>query len=411
MKMTFSNRQFFSVLIILFYLIPLFCLAFYSYSFMPRQQSWQILTLGLVIVSCGALSLMLLISYREESVREEFALEKASSDDGDHPSFTYETKVTAINSATDISNSHEATLLRKTISEMEDKQARLLELADKRSEEKRKIEDEKSTLLLKADQAAQEFSNYREKTELQLTQYREQINQLQKTVDEQRSEIEKKLEQIQQLDTKVQDLSYEIKALLYLHDADTTPINIEPAVAVKTPSNSILESKETEEIFLPTNIIKTTAEASLLLQRCVNIAQKLTAQYPYYGNEVSRYREASSPDHYSLDQRRLFDGLRSENGGLIIVYSPREGKVVFANQQTTPILGWSPEKCMQDFFSLIHEEGSEWKKALTLLHAAPENHIRFLMKTRHGNEKLMNCCLGMVPTGLFRSYVIAILYP
>lgn len=231
--------------------------------------------------------------------------------------------------------------------------------------------------------------------------------------------MEKRQDHIYQLDTKIHDLSYEIKTLLYLHEAETNPVT--PSFLKKeNPSKTFLapvsnpEPIETTEdaeepAISPAAPIQTSQEAMLLLRKCVNIAQKLTGAN-YYSNEATRYREFSS-SHYTIDQRRLFESLRSENGGLILVYSQKESKLLFVNNQCRNLLGWSSEKFVSDFPEFIKEGLVDWKKALVNLGTMPESQARLLAKTKHGHEVILNCHLGVIPTGLFRNYVIGILYP
>ena len=75
---------------------------------------------------------------------------------------------------------------------------------------------------------------------------------------------------------------------------------------------------------------------------------------------------------------------------------------------------------MSDFSSIIQEGLGDWKKALSTLSGAQDSHAqllvktaqaRFLAKTKQGQEKILNCHLGVIPTGLFRNHIIGVLYP
>lgn len=407
MKAQRPNRHFLFLAVVFFYLLPLIFIGFTSHNLMSRQNSWMVLTLGFFIIACGTVALMLLMSYWEEALKKQESepMAFATLTGRTHDPVEQETKVTALNYVDQSSRTIELSLLQQTISELEGQQTALMEDIKLKTEAARVLDAEKKELSVQIEQLSKENAECKARAELELSKKTEMLDALQKIVDEQRTEIEKRLEQIQQLDTKVQDLNYEIKALLYLHDN-------EPEAPQPLPKAEIVKLPEEEMDAIPhCQTVRTSIEASALLRRCIDTAQKLTGQYPYYGNEASRYREASYPLPITLDQRRLFDGLHSENSGLILVYSQRENKVVFANQQVVPLLGWSQEKCTMHFLSLFHDGGAEWNKSIGLLGSSPEVQTRLLFKTRHGSEKLMHCHLGSIPTGLFKSYIIAVLYP
>src|SRR5215207_6947959 len=71
MKMNISNRQFLSAAIIVFYLIPLLFFSAYSIKLMSYNKSWALLSLGLLLVVFGSLSLIFLLSYWEQSMRDK----------------------------------------------------------------------------------------------------------------------------------------------------------------------------------------------------------------------------------------------------------------------------------------------------------------------------------------------------
>jgi hypothetical protein len=269
---------------------------------------------------------------------------------------------------------------------------------------------------LKVDQTAQDYADYRLFSEEQLKQKQIQLITLQQVLEDQRSEMEKRQEQIHQLDTKVHDLSYEIKTLLYLNDDEKPMQHPSMSVEESTIDNPEQGSEPIQSLFdlheedscseMP---IKTPTEAAQMLRKCINIAQKLTG-VNYFGNEISRYRELPT-SYYTIDQRRLFDSLRIETRALILVYSQKELKVLFANNQSKSLLGWTPDKLASDFSTIFQAGMTDWKKAISLLSATSETQGHLLAKTKYGQELLLNSHLGVIPTGLFRHYVIAILYP
>lgn len=439
MKFKISNRQFLSAAIIVFYLIPLLFFSAYSIKLMSHNKSWTLLSLGLLLVVFGTLALIFLISYWEQSLRDKkpqhslllsqhssFANKKEAKVTLLDPSLTFDS-VTAhetIENTSNKENSKELNLLQTALQTNQKQQEDLAQALEMKGQDLHKQEEENRQLQNKAKQIAQDFADYKLFSEEQLKQKQLQLAALQQIVEDQRTEMEKRQEQIHQLDTKVHDLSYEIKTLLYLHEEEITPTKSSsiPSVEEKSFISTTIQLEPQEhatttvvqpQIFQEKNtqdtIIRTSLEAVQLLKKCILIAQKLTGAN-YYSNESSRYREFSS-SYFAIDQRRLFDSLRNEKGALLIVYSQKDQKLLFANSEAKAMLGWSPEKFLVDFASIIQEGVQDWKKALQTLSSSSESQVRLLAKTKQGQELLLNCHLGIISSGLFRNYIIGVLYP
>lgn len=442
MKFKISNRQFLFAAIIVFYLIPLLFFSAYSIKLMSHNKSWTLLSLGLLLVFFGTLSLIFLISYWEQSMRDKklsqslFLSQQTPSFSSNKneakvtsldPSMTFESHPPSANEgiATNKESSKELNLLQTALQANQKQQEELTYQLEMKGQELHKQEEENKQLQIKAMQIAQDFADYKLFSEEQLKQKQLQLSALQQVIEDQRNEMEKRQDQIHQLDTKVHDLSYEIKTLLYLHDEDTTPAKSVSKISkeekfpshtnepiIKTPeqvSTTLIHPSPYQESLAQESSIRSSIEAAHLLKKCIQIAQKLTGTN-YYSNESSRYREFSS-SYFAIDQRRLFDSLRSEKGAMLVVYSQKDHKLLFANSESKILLGWSPEKFLADFASIMQEGIQEWKKALQLLATAPESQARLLAKTKQGQEIILNCHLGIIPSGLFRNYVIGVLYP
>lgn len=432
MKFTTNNRLVLSAYLIVFYFIPVLFFAVYSTTQMPLHKSWSILSIGLLLIAaCSLLFFLFLFSWekRLNNYLNDPILDPIVPIDK-------ENKVTSLDldllydysTVQDQEKSKETvkelSLVQASLKECEAKMVLLQEeLAEKEQEYKASM-DENKQLVLKAQQVSQDFSDYKLFSEEQLKQKNLQLAALQQIIEDQRTEVEKRQEQIHQLDTKIHDLSYEIKTLLYLNETDANslanvkieePTKSSMSAPLKNPFISISQPNFEEEIWeeadaIPAETqIRTSAEAAVLLRKCINIAQKLTGAN-YYSNETTRFREFST-SHYTIDQRRLFDSLRCESSGLVLVYSQKEHKLLFANNQTRQLLGCSPEKFVNDFASYIPEGMNDWKKALGQLTTASESHARLLAKTKQGNEVILNCHFGVIPTGLFRNFVVGVLYP
>ena len=153
-------------------------------------------------------------------------------------------------------------------------------------------------------------------------------------------------------------------------------------------------------------MIKSKEEAVLLLKKCLANAEQLTGNH-YFGTEPSRQRDLSV--HSPIDQRRLFDSLRYENGALITIYSLKDHKIIFVNETCKTLLGWTPEKFSQDFSTILQVD-LDWKQLMEQL-SSTDSPKRLIMKTKDDHELMLNCLLGSPSSGLFKHYVIGVSYP
>lgn len=440
MKYKITNRQFLSAAVVIFYLIPLLFFSILSMTIMPHYKSWTLFSLGLLLAVIGTFALTLLLYYWEQSVggsKKELS-QLFSLPAQDYSSTGSENKVTSLDPSMDFEppfsteahaqadpqvSTKELNLLETALKANQEQQEQLAKALEMKSQELEAQVEENKQLELKAFQIAQDFADYKLFSEEQLKQKQLQLTALQQMIDDQRTEMEKRQDQIYQLDTKVHDLSYEIKTLLYLNEEEPPQVRFpsmfkEPEAPHAFAKGALPAAQEqtsgasqavSHEAYASENPVRTPLEASALLRKCINMAQKLTGAN-YHGNESSRYREFST-SYYAIDQRRLFDNLRGEPGALIIVYSQKENKLLFVNNESKTLLGWSPEKFVADFSSIVHEGINDWKKALSMLANASDSQARLLAKTKQGQEIVLNCQLGAIPTGLFRNHVIGILYP
>ncbi len=433
MKINLTNRQFLSATVIIFYLLPWLFFSSYSIGLMSHHKSWNLLSIGLLLVAFGTLVLILMLYYWEESVISQSKQEALPLE----LPFEKEAKVTSLdptlffNQPTHYEPLHEDSsenvkelnLLQTALKESQELQEQLSKDLELKAQELQEREEENQQLRLKAEQAAQDFADYKLFSEEQLKQKQLQFNALQQMIEDQRSEMEKRQEQIHQLDTKVHDLSYEIKTLLYLHEEETAPpkvnikkdeltplftpmpIEVSPSISVQLeePNPISIESEANE------SPIQSSLDALKLLRKCIQTAEKLTGAN-YHNTESSRYRELS-PSYYALDQRRLFDCIRHDPSALMMVYSQKEQKVLFVNTKVRTLLGWTQEKFIADFSVILQEGLLEWKKAISLLSNLPEAQARLIAKTKNGQEIFLDGYVGVIPSGLFRQYVLGVFYP
>lgn len=441
MKFKIHNHHAVFAAITLLYIIPILFFVSYSLRLLPRDKSWLVLSSGLLLIIFGSLSLILFFHYWKQVIQETLSDESQLSIFQEPKSPLYLTekekdKVTILNShlnagqselipqppydmSDKVENAQDTQSLLSHLEEQQAQQAKLMAELENKKKEAAELEEKNQQLLLKTNQIAQDFADYKIFSEEQLKQKTLQLTTYQQTTETQQTELVKREERIQQLDAKVNDLSYEIKTLIHLHESESNPFP--PQSSMMKSEKDISFHQAMPDVFKPFSIPLREASyitsmdsqrgsfehTSLTLKRCIHLAQKITGS-SYYG-EASRYRELSP--HSAIDQRRLFDGLREEQENLVFVYSSKEQRVIFVNPQTKNLLGWTSDKFMQDFFILIQTDLQTWKEAVDRLESHAESQTRLTVKTRSGEERLMYCHLGQIPSGLFRHYVIGILHP
>lgn len=196
---------------------------------------------------------------------------------------------------------------------------------------------------------------------------------------------------IQQLETQIHDLRYEIKTLLQLTEVDYSKFVME-------------QPKEAVQPAAPfQGVVKRDEEARLLLRRCLDLAQRVSTGYRSASQNISA-------DPSALDLRRLIDALKEESGALVLLYNPTEKKMLYASKEGRNMVGWAPESLAHDFAAIAEEGLPFWDSAISQLATKPQSSLVLGLKTKGGDEIAFNALLGSVSNGVFRGYVIAVLY-
>jgi len=217
------------------------------------------------------------------------------------------------------------------------------------------------------------------------------------------------LKGVMHLETKVGDLTHEIKTLL--HFAETRSASLLTDHQASPTLQESPPSVKVEASFEPSlsieNSTQTTQEASQQLKNCLDMAQKIKGSQRF-GSQIYSFLD-SPADSFSLDLRRLCDRLRSETQSMILLYSPKDNQLLFASNKIKILTGWSPEKFAQIFFEILKDE-SEWKQGIDTLAMHNEAQIQLQLKTKSNQILIANAMLGLIPTGIFRNHIIAVLY-
>ena len=393
-----NQRHSITGFLILLYVTAVLLLVLYS----QVAQNWSFLAFGLFLAMCGSLASLIVLLKWEDSIRD--SLKGLASVTRNNP-------VTE-NSFPKENQTYNFLEMTAALSESQAKHLELIAELNKGNDQLHRLEVEKNQFQQRIDDIYREFNSYKASTEEELERKTVLLTEYQETINQQREVIKRKQDQIIEHETKIHDLNYEVKTLLQLAEYDKEASrSLEGKTVNETAATyDIQPSQEEEADFFPMldNQVKTPEEASAQLKRCVDIAQKITGA-THFNNESSRFKDLPI-DNFALDMRRLFDSLRSENVCTVVVYSQKENKILFANNQAKSLLGWSVDKFVQNFQEIIQEGDQEWRKGIGQLGTTSESRVRLLLKTKANQNLLVHCHLGIIPRGTFRNHIIGVLY-
>ena len=395
----FHMRHVILLAIIVFYLSPILAICIYLTTFVSFKDAWNIFSGGLLLTFTGSIILFWIMHSWEKSLHSQVIAKDT------HPE----------ESESSIPIEQEESSVKPQMEKLQNELSQLSQEVQTKTEELQILQRDKELSQKQYEQLSNDYQRDKIALQDQLEQHKSFIHELQDTIDQQRSTIEKKQQQISQLETKVGDLTYEIKTLLHLAESTTgSNFDKEPSkgswMDLPTKSEALaFPSDEEDSLHYPNAQTHSCDDAMMQLKRCLDIAQKMTGS-AHFGSENSRLRDLSV-DNFALDLRRLCDSLRSENNSAILLYSPTEDKLIFANNQVKTLLGWSPDKLVQNFSEIIQEGEKEWKSHLAHISLKNESQARLLMRTKKGHDLLVHCHLGVIPTGVFRYHVIGVLHP
>lgn len=396
-----ENRAFSRYRIVLFilfgYLLPVMG---FSFLYSDSQESWFLLGLGLLMAASGSLLFYgLFLGWESEVIpeQEEEAVEEEETAPQVSPELIAELEA----------KKQRLEDLEKVLKEKEQQNLQLSGLLEAKTCEIESVfsENRKQAQAFQDQQASlqADFSEQRRMLLDEIDKLRTLLIDHNQTILEQRENLERKSQQMTQLENKVRDLNYELKTILHLSEK-----TISLQETVPQPSVSpVIKAKHEELRPFVNSVVQTEEEASLQLKRCLDVAQGMTGASHFGSN--SRFREFSA-GHFALDQRRLFDRLRTEEASTIFVYSLQDNRMLFVNDQVKLLLGLTAERFVQGFAEIAQPGMESWNEALRQLSFRNEVHIQLPLKSRFGEEIVVDCLLGIIPTGIFRNQIIGIIY-
>jgi PAS domain-containing protein len=266
--------------------------------------------------------------------------------------------------------------------------------------------DEKTHLHNKAEKTIEELQHFKNDAEERLRFKEQLLQEAQHSARDQRLLIEKHQQHIANLESKEKDLHYELQTLLQL----TSFPGSNASDFSSDMDDNFFQATQPNATAHRYSVPHGTAEGGALqLKRCLDVAAKING--PYYSSIDSSRLSTLSADHYdnyALDLRRLFDSLRDENIYMVIVYSQKENKLLFVNNPVKAILGWAPEKFVQEFAEIIQEDHEAWQHGLNQLAMRREVQLPLKMKSKSGQGVSLECHLGAIHSGPLRHHAIGV---
>lgn len=386
-----ADRNRFLFLLIALYVLPVVALSFYASLLFTSSHSFGVLSVGVLLTVAGSIIIFLYDTPSDQAPQTVF------------PQKILETSLPPQQADTRESEEQEALI--------QDYRGQLYNLAQQNDSHLQTITElnkAKDSLEKKIIDLAQDYGTFQETAKEQQEQTRQLLLEHQRTINEQRETLEKKQQQIAQLEGQIRDLNYEIKTLMEVEERQS--IIRFPADRYRPKEYDYAPAAvEDDEALPPPPHVNSLEEASQQLKRCLDIAQKITGGQ-YMHNRPSRLRDLPV-ENTALEMRRLFDNLRSENQATILLYSPKDNKLLFVNNPIKSLTGWSPEKFVHQFQELQSDGGDAWKQSVSQLSFKNETQATLWITSKSGQPISFNCQMGLIPTGSFRHYVLGVLYP
>lgn len=402
-------RSAFILPIFFLYLIPVIALSAYGLDSMAAEQNWSLFSVGAILAIVGSLIFYFILHRWETSFSHELQQYTVEEKAESIPTPVQQTISREIDPAERLEKERlmqEVSLLKKQQeqlrideSELENELAQLLK-------ENERLQEQLQT-------ATHELASFQQGIQLQLDQKDQLALRHQQTIAEQRDLIERHQQHITILQSKEKDLSYEIKTLLQLTKLDAP--NEHKSTIESNPKDSkwyvqeMSHSYQAEPLSYHVKRIDNPASALSQLKQYLDIATKM-AGANYLNGSTSKVHHLPV-DNYALDLRRLCDALNSESNSLVFLYSQKENKLLFANEQAMDLLGWNKEKFLESFPDIISQGLEEWKMGLNLLTSKDSTAFSISLRSRGGQDIPFRCHLGSVSAGTFRHHAIGILYP
>lgn len=369
------------------FFVPPFALSLAALFWAPASVAWRLFSLGLFVSMAG--TLLILAIWR---MREAYLIQKIAP---------IHAHVKPLAASADESQD-KILFLRQNFEEYKQEKVLLIQELESSKEALEQLTQELA-LCSKTAEAERERRE-REILQLleQLSQQKDLLEEYQQQIVLQRQEIALAEQNAQDLENKLRDMSFELRDQKYELQ---TLLKLSATEEEETPTfrfkGEVTGNAETEAL-------RTPGEALLLLKRCFEKARKIAAP-TYYTPQHAPFGHVAATSH-PLDLRRLCDSLRGEASAAIILFSPKEEKVLYASDPVQAVTGISSNSWKAEGHDLLQQHLPDWK---SLIHRLPTHGELLYPVNFIGEDTLLHPCqlyLGSIPGGLFRNYVIGVFF-
>lgn len=273
---------------------------------------------------------------------------------------------------------------------LNNKEFQILQLQiEKKQEEMRQAYLEFEDLRQEYHRLEEEYRLFKKEKADENSRREKVVGEYKTTIFEQRAVIEKKQVYITELENRVRDLMYEMRCLLQLEEPVSTAL----------PPIDMLNREEVHDYYMGSRL--PTFDLDMELSRIVDLAEAFTG-----ANHLgSRFLKSASS--LSIDLRRLFDLLKDETSGILFFYSVSQKRMLFANNYVKILLGFSPDKFVNDFPSLVIAGLRILNEAFTKLQGS--KRLSLVLATKSGEEKKVDCEIKLIQKGPFAGNIIGMI--
>ena len=256
-----------------------------------------------------------------------------------------------------------------------------------------KLTYENEVLTEQSNQLNNNIKLLEEKYSSQLSKRDSMISQREAKINEQKDEIIKNNKKISFLESRINDLSYELKTILELKDVENSINRTQWKPLKNIPSSETLNYS--------------TYNAKQELKKCINIAEDIKGAN--YLNNKNTNSVAMQFSNSIYDIRSLNEYYRNINT-CIVIYSPKEDKLLFANRHVSELTGWPTERFLNDFYKLIQTNITDWRECIQSIKQNHYESIRLNIKSKTGKSSIIDCHLGLISKGAFENNIVGVLY-
>ena len=412
-KKHWNYRHFIYAIIILGYFLPI--IIYCSYGTIS-SRSWSFFTLGLLISILGSGVLIFFMRNWEEGMRRHVSrlvcrkVNKLREGGFIPPRDIIREEEGSLRGEYEKQAEHygqEITYLKRELQNAQESSEVLAQKMESSSQELSKLQGERQHLISQCKKFASRFQSIKDQYLSKVGRQEGVVAEHERQIAHQQGLIEQYQREIQQFKSRNEDLNYELKTVLELKDLEEeAESGVEEYYSYdEVPDEDVvLESGKVESIWQPAVIDSESAQTEL--QRCIGIAEDIS--------EGSRLGNGGSGvitmfmDSYAIDMRRLFEQYRNVDDNVIFFYSPQEDRLVFINRQVRDLVGFTPERFINDFYRLV-QNVDDWKVGLQQLEYNQITTIRLLVKDKSGGGLWVDCHLGRIPVGIFSNNVVGVL--